>query len=277
MFSIIIPLYNKQNCIAETINSVLSQAFFSVEIIVVDDGSIDGSKSVVESIKDNRVHLYTKPNGGPSSARNYGVAKAQGEWILFLDADDILEPNALSVISNTIKSHPGCAFFCFNHYVEANGITKIYSTQYKDGYLCNAFYSWCVRKCMPRAGAAVFKRELLLEHPFDEQLRRYEDAESLFEIMRTTKVYRSHIPIMTYRLDNVSASYARKDISEDFIGHLSMKGKSMWEQYALWQLYLQGLDLYPNDMNRLYVRKEMRTWKVKVADFIIKKRYKIWR
>ena len=68
MFSIIIPLYNKQNYIAKTINSVLSQDFFSVEIIVVDDGSIDGSKSVVETIKDNRIHLYTKPNGGPSSA-----------------------------------------------------------------------------------------------------------------------------------------------------------------------------------------------------------------
>lgn len=275
MISIIIPLYNKQNCVTKTIGSVLSQEYSAFEIVVVDDGSTDGSKNVVNGIVDDRVHLYTKSNGGPASARNYGLLKSKGDWILFLDADDYLEKEALSHFAELVDMYPQCSFFCANYYTEHFGAKSLYSNRYKNGYLCNAFYSWCEGTFMPRSGAALFRKTMIQRYPMNETLRRYEDAEHLFRIMQDNKVVQTTIPVMTYSLDNVSASRACDDISDDFIGHLSMKGKSMWEQYALWQLYLQGLDLYPVDMARLYKRSEMRTWKVKVADKIIKYRSKL--
>lgn len=270
IFSIIIPLFNKQDYIAIAVNSILTQNFSDVEIIIVDDGSTDDSVSRVSSIKSSKIHIHVKENGGPASARNYGVLYASGEWIIFLDADDVLEPGSLQTIYKTICKIAHCDFFCFNHYVVNNGVKTLYSSKYTDGYLYNSFFSWCIERCMPRAGASVIRREIVKKYPFKEYLRRYEDAESLFEIMRNVRIYRCSTPVMSYCVDASSSSHPLADINADFIGHLDMKGKSMWEQYALWQLYLQGLDLYPQEMNRLYDRKELRTWKIKFADRIIK-------
>ena len=114
------------------------------------------------------------------------------------------------------------------------------------------FLAWNSKVLMPRAGAAIFRKTLIKKYPFNESLRRYEDAESLFDIMRTTKCYRDPAPVMSYNISTLSASAPCKDISEDFIGHLSIEGKSLMEQYAIYMLYKQGLQLYPNDMKRLY-------------------------
>ena len=83
LFSVIIPLYNKEKCIKDTIFSVLSQTYANFEIIVVDDGSTDNSATNVKSINDYRIKYYYKDNGGVSSARNYGISKAKGGWIFF--------------------------------------------------------------------------------------------------------------------------------------------------------------------------------------------------
>ena len=91
LFSIVIPLYNKGKYIADTLASVLSQTYTDFEVIVVDDGSTDDGASTVKAVADSRVRYYYKDNGGVSSARNYGVAKANGEWIYILDADDIMK------------------------------------------------------------------------------------------------------------------------------------------------------------------------------------------
>ena len=94
-FSVIIPLYNKETTILKTLDSVLAQTYPHFEVVVVDDGSTDRSAELVTSLADSRIRYFKKENGGPSSARNLGVEKAEKEWLLFLDADDLLLGNAL--------------------------------------------------------------------------------------------------------------------------------------------------------------------------------------
>ena len=91
LFSIIIPLYNKEKTVKRTLQSILTQSYRDFEVVVVDDGSKDKSYEVVKSIADNRVKLFSKTNGGVSSARNFGLQKAQGKWTMFFDADDEME------------------------------------------------------------------------------------------------------------------------------------------------------------------------------------------
>jgi len=96
IYSIIIPLYNKERQIARTLDSVLAQSVADFEVIVVDDGSKDGSAEIVKGYSDPRIRYIKKENGGVSSARNRGIQEARGEWILFLDGDDRLMQDALS-------------------------------------------------------------------------------------------------------------------------------------------------------------------------------------
>ena len=90
--SIIIPIYNVERYLEETINSVLKQTFTDFELILVDDGSTDNSGKICDKYaqKDSRVKVIHKPNGGVSSARNAGVDNATGEFIGFVDSDDII-------------------------------------------------------------------------------------------------------------------------------------------------------------------------------------------
>ena len=88
--SIIMPVYNKDMYLDKTLKLICSQTYLDWELIVVNDGSTDNSLSIVNNfkIKDNRIHVFSKKNGGVSSARNLGISKACGEWIWFVDADD---------------------------------------------------------------------------------------------------------------------------------------------------------------------------------------------
>ena len=168
------------------------------------------------------------------------------------DADDELVPGILEHFAKLIHEHPDCHFFCGTHQLRLGGELRPYSSKYREGVLRNNFRAWCTGRFMPVAGSCIILRSLLLQHPFREDLRRYEDAESLFGIMQTARVWTTTHPAMIYNRDSSCASNVCPDVSQDFIGHLSLEGKSLWEQFALWQLYRQGRKLYPRDMKRLY-------------------------
>lgn len=109
-YSIIIPLYNKGDYIVKTVQSVLQQSFSDYELIVVNDGSTDNGSELLTEIDDSRLILINKENGGVSSARNAGISKASGEWITFMDADDIMYPFALETYEYIMQYHPGYDF-----------------------------------------------------------------------------------------------------------------------------------------------------------------------
>lgn len=110
-FSVIIPLYNKEREIGGTLRSVLAQSLPPAEVIVVDDGSTDGSREVVESIASPLIRLVTQSNAGVSAARNRAIAEAKGEYIALLDADDEWEPGFLAQIAALIAEFPDCGLY----------------------------------------------------------------------------------------------------------------------------------------------------------------------
>jgi glycosyltransferase involved in cell wall biosynthesis len=123
--SVIIPLYNKVNSIANCLNSVFQQSYKPFEIIVVNDGSIDGSAQIVSGMKNSLVKLINQPNMGVSSARNRGILEANGDWIAFLDADDIWLPDYLSTISYLFEQYPEANVLATSYYLQDhNGIRK---------------------------------------------------------------------------------------------------------------------------------------------------------
>lgn len=106
MVTVVIPLYNKQSTIEATLSSVLGQTYKHFEIIVVNDGSTDGSVQIVESFKDDRIRIINKPNSGVSDARNLGIAHAKYDWIALLDGDDLKHPEALEEYVSAINRFP---------------------------------------------------------------------------------------------------------------------------------------------------------------------------
>jgi hypothetical protein len=103
LFSVIIPVYNRGELVKEAIDSVLSQCFRNFELIVVDDGSSDNTPAVLAEYGD-RLKLITQENAGPESARNNGAAAAGGQYLAFLDSDDIMLPRALGVYERIITA-----------------------------------------------------------------------------------------------------------------------------------------------------------------------------
>jgi glycosyltransferase involved in cell wall biosynthesis len=102
-FSVIIPTYNRAKFIGNTVASVQSQEFQDFEIIIVDDGSTDNTEYVIASIKDERLRYFKIPNSERAVARNTGAANARGEYVTFLDSDDMLKPDHLATAYRFIK------------------------------------------------------------------------------------------------------------------------------------------------------------------------------
>ncbi|HHX71152.1 MAG TPA: glycosyltransferase family 2 protein [Gallicola sp.] len=125
MFSVVIPLYNKELSISNTIQSVLNQTFQDFEIVVVNDGSTDNSLQVVEKINDSRIRIINKPNGGVSSARNRGIKEAKYDWIAFLDGDDLWIDNHLETLKDMIETNPADKVFTTSFIFSDNNNVKV--------------------------------------------------------------------------------------------------------------------------------------------------------
>jgi len=116
-FSVIIPLYNKENYIEETIKCVLNQTFTDFEIIIIDDGSTDKSYSVISKFNDSRITKIRQENKGVSIARNVGIRHAKSKYIALLDADDSWYENHLFELNKQITLFPNAGLYCNNYEV----------------------------------------------------------------------------------------------------------------------------------------------------------------
>jgi glycosyltransferase involved in cell wall biosynthesis len=128
-FSIVVPLYNKQKDIKQTLLSALSQTFRDFELIVINDGSTDGSEAEVVSITDERLIYQKTENQGVSAARNLGIEKAKGNYIAFLDADDYWYPDHLETLKNLADIFP-----------HAGAVAANYEFKHPNGTITNTFF-----------------------------------------------------------------------------------------------------------------------------------------
>lgn len=245
LISIIIPLYNKEENISRTIDSVLNLKYNNWELIIIDDGSTDNSASLVKSyLYDNRIKYIHKTNGGVSSARNLGVKKSHGKWIIFLDADDYFLPDALDILYKLVLEYRTLVS-CANFIVKKKDEEWNFCIGRTEKIVSNNYKAWFFHSIFPRTGAALFHHSILKEHLFDETLSRYEDAKSLFEIFRENKIAYSSKPVMVYLLDSTGLSLRASDVNKDFIFKMKFEGKSLWEKIVLCELIIQGYRLYP--------------------------------
>ncbi len=113
--SIVIPVYNSEKYLKECFDSLIGQTFMDFEIIAVNDGSSDGSQTIIDNyaaLYPNIVKSYSKENGGQGAARNYGLEKASGEYVLFMDSDDYIEKDMLEVLYNSAISNNSDLVLC---------------------------------------------------------------------------------------------------------------------------------------------------------------------
>ena len=121
-FSVVIPTYNRADRLCSTLRSVLNQTFTEFEVLVVDDGSTDHTREVVESFADIRIkYSWNENSGGPAKPRNRGIDAANAEWVCFLDADDIWYPEKLEEIRNAISIDPSVDAICNDEYLLLRG------------------------------------------------------------------------------------------------------------------------------------------------------------
>src|SRR3990167_1338260 len=104
--SIITPTYNRAYVLGNAIDSVIKQSYKDWELIIIDDGSADKPKELVQTFSDERIKYIYQKNAGPSAARNKGLSMARGSWIAYLDSDNELYPNYLQVMFNWIRKNP---------------------------------------------------------------------------------------------------------------------------------------------------------------------------
>ena len=107
LVSIIVPVYNVKPYLNRCVDSLLGQSYQNMELLLVDDGSTDGSGELCDelAVEDGRIRVFHKPNGGLSDARNHGMHHARGEYFCFLDSDDLLPENALEKLVGLCEQH----------------------------------------------------------------------------------------------------------------------------------------------------------------------------
>lgn len=118
MISVIVPVYNMERYLDRCLQSIVDQTYKDLEILLINDGSKDNSLAIMNNWqnKDNRIKVFDKPNGGQGSARNLGLDNAKGEYISFVDSDDILVPNAYEVLLNNIIGFQGDMSVCATYH-----------------------------------------------------------------------------------------------------------------------------------------------------------------
>lgn len=119
MISVVIPVFNGEHTIGETLQSILEQTFRDIEIIIINDGSQDATLDVVARIKDTRIKVFSYPNKGLAASRNRGLARATGEYISFIDADDLWTANKLEFQYRSLQENPQAAVaYSWTNYVD---------------------------------------------------------------------------------------------------------------------------------------------------------------
>ena len=187
--SVVIPLYNKASTIYTTLISVLAQSVRPREVIVIDDGSTDGSAEIVERmiVDAPYVKLVRQANAGVSAARNRAIEMAQGEWVALLDGDDIWSPEYLKAVHEMIERWPECGAYGTGFYVEDNMRSIVGSTPKQTGKV--DFFTESMHRYVLIPSATTLRRDLVLRlGGFPVGMRMGEDQYLWTKIAREAEV-----------------------------------------------------------------------------------------
>lgn len=195
--SVVIPLYNKEKEIARTLRSVLAQTSQPLEIIVVDDGSTDGSAARVEEIGSPLIRLIQQENRGVSAARNRAMQEACGEYAALLDGDDTWEPGYLAEIERLIAAYPGCGAYATSFNVDDGHHLTPGDTPQTEGVV--DFFTEALSHYVLIPSSTTLRREPALSlGGFPEGMRMGEDQYLWTKLARTSPVCFSPARLVRY-------------------------------------------------------------------------------
>ena len=256
--SVIIPTYNRARYVRESIQSVLSQTYGDLEVIVVDDGSTDETAEVIGAISDPRLRYLRQDHVGRSKARNYGLSVARGKYIAFLDSDDLYLPNKVELQVDYLNKHPGTGMvytsaYCIDdvgellpHKYEATASGSIYEQI--------AFF---VPVTITLPTVMTYREIFNRVGGFDENMDRFEDTDMWRRISKcyqieaikdyTCKLRTHHSnSLLNQRPEQISRAleyYSKKIMSEDKEINLKVRKKGL---AALFRYYGHALTTVPH-------------------------------
>lgn len=213
--SIIVSTYNRKEYLKDTIISILNQTFQNFELLVVDDGSTDGTNLFIETFKDKRIKYFrTKNWGGPAKPRNIGIQHAKGDFIAFCDDDDLWKPDKLRIQMGVLLNTKHPIGICFTNFEylqngEVSGIHK-----YKKWYKNLTFNRFILSNgCVALSSAIINKRVLnnLSLFTEDKELIAFEDYDFFARILKAHKAIYLEDVLLTYRLHSGSLQAINKN------------------------------------------------------------------
>jgi Glycosyl transferase family 2 len=235
--SIIIPLYNKAVYVSETIESVLAQSYSNWELIIVDNGSTDNGLTIAQQFNDPRIQTLNCYQKGPGAARNYGLSHAQGDWIQFLDADDLLEPRHIEQQLKVAQQNSEAAIVAcsWQEFTDVNPQVKTLKrpagfqkdiSALRDAAI--AYAPWAVH-------AALIKRSALTSNfLWPEELDKYlaEDITFWFKLLSQYKVGYGQSCGCLYRIETIQCRNQNRNPEKWFEGvHAALKANQIyWRQ-----------------------------------------------
>ena len=190
-FSVIIPTYNRASFIEKTIYSVLNQTYPNFELIIIDDGSTDNTEDIVKSILDNRIRYYKTENGERAKARNFGAKVSKGDYVNFLDSDDMLLLNHLEEALKLISIHESAEIFHLNFDIRDEDEKILLKPKILNGDLNLQL----VKKGNLLSSNGVFiRKDIAVLYPFNEDraLSASEDYELWLRLAARYKIYYSN-------------------------------------------------------------------------------------
>ncbi|HEY9635336.1 MAG TPA: glycosyltransferase [Coleofasciculaceae cyanobacterium] len=206
VISVIIPAYNAENTLHETIESVFNQTFTDFELIVINDDSQDATLEVVEHLQDNRLNVFSYPHAGVSASRNRGLAKASGEFIAFLDADDLWSPDKLEAQLRALQVNPQAAVaYSWTDYIDELG-KFLYSGPHIS-VSGNVYEKLLLGNFLENGSNALIRRETLLKvGGFDESLYGGEEWDLFLRLAAHYHFVAVPHPQVFYRMSTTASS-----------------------------------------------------------------------
>lgn len=249
LVSVIIPCYNQGHYLRESINSVLSQSYPAVEIVVVDDGSTDDTPQMARGFRN--VKYIFQQNSGLSAARNTGIDNSRGDYLVFLDADDWLLPQAIRTNVECLQASPDAAFVSGAHQkIGPDGAVR--EAGKRTDFI--PYHQLLRQNYIGMIAAVMFRRSVFDAYRYDTSLKSCEDYDLYLKVTRDHSVIKHAQAVAAYRLhgNNMSANInlMLQNVSKVLLRQKTnlrgmqeekylAEGLRNWKRYYYKQYYLQ--------------------------------------
>lgn len=237
LVSIVIPTYQRSNKLKKTLSSVLAQSFINYEVLVMDDGSTDNTREIVNSFNDSRINYNWQQNtGGPAKPRNDGIKIAKGDWIAFLDDDDEWTKDKLSEISKKINDEIDFIYHDYTSVTSKTNLKKSKNELVKSSFLKSPkFFDLLLNGNNIGLSTVVVRKKLLLQvNGFNENVKMAPcaDYNTWLKIARITEKF-FYLPknlgfynIDDHNMSNQDMTVSKRLAVREFITYLTKKQRA---------------------------------------------------